>query len=127
LKLIVGTIKDSHNQCTLENFLAALQSWDRELFASLQMELDPFSLIELLLAGATKILGVSDGSAKSRMGSFGWVISTPDGRRLVHCAGLAPGNKTSMLSMTRFFFHLFAFCGKYAFPAYICRQTTKDS
>jgi hypothetical protein len=52
---------------TFEDFIAALPSWDRELFASLQMELDPFSLIELL-AGA-KILGVSDGSAKSRMGS----------------------------------------------------------
>jgi hypothetical protein len=107
---------------TFPDFLASLRGWDHALFADLHLEVDPFTLIELL-AGA-KILGVSDGSAKCRMGSFGWVISTPEGRRLVYCAGLAPGNKTSsfrsegygMLSLIRFFLHLFTFCGQYTFP-----------
>jgi hypothetical protein len=68
---------------------------------------------------------VSDGSVLGSHGTFGWAISLPNGTRLATCAGHAFGHKPTsfraegygMLSMLRFLFRLFAFCGEPIPPA----------
>ena len=73
------------NASNFETFLADAAIWEKNLFQNLQF-LQPEQQVWWHLT-ATSCTCVSDGSAPHRKGSFGWIISTLHGQRLVKCSG----------------------------------------
>ncbi len=107
---------------TFEEYIDDLPEWDRTLFQWLEfLDCEPFDLMEALRDDAEagiEIIFVSDGSAGDGSMSFGWVMSTSDGARMVRCAGPAFGTPATsyrseaygILSAVRFVYHVFRFC-----------------
>ncbi len=102
---------------TFEEYLDTLAPWDRLLFDHLDLSIDPYVIIETL-ASTTAIYSASDGSVKDHQGSFGWLLSTPDGTVILKCSGPAYGRQMKsyraegygVLSLLRFIYHLYTFC-----------------
>jgi hypothetical protein len=101
-----------------DDYLAALQPWESSLFQCLEMKAYPTEVASLLTSNP--FVSASDGSVKfATHGSFGWIISLPNGRRLATCSGPVYGAKPSsyraegygMLSLLRFLVRLFEYCG----------------
>jgi hypothetical protein len=77
---------------TFTDFLAQLDLWESQLFLELEMHVGCYKFMTIvnsqdLAANATQLITVSDGSDDSGSMTFGWVIATPDGRRLARCSG----------------------------------------
>jgi hypothetical protein len=72
---------------TFSEYLSHLDSWEKELFEDLIMEVDCYEFLDLvdsqlILDDVIRLITVSDGSDASGSMSFGWVIALPNGRRL---------------------------------------------
>lgn len=102
---------------TFIEFLAALPFWEASLFHSLQLEKDPFSMIEDLVK--FPFACTSDGSVRFKAeGSFGWALSLANNTNLAHCSGPVFGSKPTsyraegygLLSMIRFIIRLSEYC-----------------
>ena len=93
---------------TLETLIPTLEPWESHLFDTLDL-LESEHDVWQALCNDTCLL-VSDGSAHNSSGSFGWVLATQAGHRLVQCSGPAFGRKVTsfraegygLLSATRF-------------------------
>lgn len=102
---------------TFEEFLADLPPWESSLFHSLQLETDPFTLLDYLISEPFSC--TSDGSVRFlREGSFGWALSLNNNTNLAHCSGPVFGSKPTsyraegygLLSMIRFLIRLADYC-----------------
>ena len=93
---------------SIHEVIETLDKWEKDLLQDLEFlvpETDVWEAME-----AEHCIFVSDGSAPAPKGSFGWVLSTPNGRRLARCSGPAYGLKPNsyraegygMLSVHRF-------------------------
>jgi hypothetical protein len=68
------------------DYLEALAPWESTLFHALEMNVYPTEMVSLLLSHS--FLSASDGSVKfTTHASFGWSLSSPNGRRLATCSG----------------------------------------
>ena len=103
---------------TFRSFLDQKADWENHLFHSLELQLDPFQLLEGLQQ--LPFSCTSDGSVRyQREGSFGWALSFQNGDRPVHCSGPVYGFKPTsyraegygLLSMIRFLLCLSEYCG----------------
>ena len=110
---------------SFQEYIDALTKSDRDLFQELDMQYDCYAILDMVSAFDptfnnlhVHLLNVSDGSAFDDSMSFGWVMSLPDGTRLVTCSGPAYGAKQSsfraegygLLSLVRFLHHVFLYC-----------------
>lgn len=102
---------------TFQEFISQKAEWESELFHTLDMQLDPFRLMEGLLN--LPFSCTSDGSVRYKtQGSFGWALSFDDGSKPVHCSGPVYGTRPTsyraegygLLSMTRFLICLSEYC-----------------
>ena len=74
---------------TFDDYIQTLDAWEIDLLYHTKMTVDPFSVCDALAHG---FCAVSDGSVrKNSHGSFGWVLCTSDGARVVTCMGPARG------------------------------------
>ena len=92
--------------------LPTLDLWERDLFDTFQF-LVPYHEV-LHIVCTEPILFASDGGAASPKASFGWVMSTNQGQRLLHVSGPAYGAHSNsyraeghgILSVMRFLFRV---------------------
>ena len=93
---------------TFEDFVDTFQPWEIDLLRHTTMIVDPYTLCETLTQG---LRGGSDGSVRHFTdGSFGWMLSTPQGERMATGMGPARGPRPpsyraeayGMLSILRF-------------------------
>jgi hypothetical protein len=111
---------------TFAEYITLLPPWEQSLFEGLDMPLDCYALLAAAKAinpadydFKLHLISLSDGSAVNHSMSFGWVMSLPTAQRVATCSGPAPGSVQSsfraegygLLSVTRFLYHLFRFCG----------------
>lgn len=83
-----------------------------DLFKGLTLKVPQQQLFQIL--EQEKVLVASDGSQKGPKASFGWVLSTLDGNRIVTCNGPSYGAKPNsyraegygLLSVSRFLHHI---------------------
>ena len=95
-----------------QELVATMEPWERHLFDTMDWLVSEEEVWEALCE--VSCLLVSDGSAPCPQASFGWVLSRPDGTRLVKCSGPAFGLKVSahraegygLLSGYRFLHHM---------------------
>jgi hypothetical protein len=102
---------------TFTDYLATLDQWERLLFDHLDLTVSPYEIIATLDSHEA-IYSASDGSIKDYQGSFGWLLSSPDGTVIIKCSGPAYGKQMKsyraegygMLSLLRFIYRLYSFC-----------------
>ncbi len=76
---------------TFDNYIETLDPWEIDLLRHVSMDVDPFTVC---LEAQTNFRAVSDGSAlPTGSASFGWVLSTRQGERLVEGMGPVRGQK----------------------------------
>jgi hypothetical protein len=115
---------------TFQEYVGALPLWGQDIFSQLEMSFGCYTILDpmdqyLVVASSgspdqlqrqlSSLIAVSDGLFMDGNTAFGWTMSLPNGQCIASCAGLAPGSKDlsiraeayGMLSMVRFFFHLF--------------------
>jgi hypothetical protein len=122
---------------TFDQYLRHLPTNQQHLFASIDLLLDPYAILDLFNAAYldsndsdddTVVYNntptppitmhmVSDGSGLAQKMSFGWILCTALGVRLAICSGPAFGTgsshraePTGMLSAARFIYHLTIYC-----------------
>ena len=89
-----------------------LQPWEQPLFRGIELLVTQQQLLQTM--AEHPVILCSDGSQNRNKASFGWVLSTGDGQRLVRCAGPSFGmNQTSyraegygILAISRFLWHI---------------------
>jgi predicted peroxiredoxin len=85
-----------------DRFIAAQPAWIRQLLQEVHFYTDDghqnIDEILLLHDKVGHLLSVSDGSVKFHNMSFGWIIATPDGRRLAAGCGPCEGRGNSLRS-----------------------------
>ena len=104
-------------------FLASLDPWEKELLHHVQLrQYDIFSVMKQIAHG---FIAASDGSVRYKTdGSFGWIVSTPSGERLVRAYGQVRGafltsyraEAYGMLSVLRFIVRVQEYCQILASP-----------
>jgi hypothetical protein len=77
---------------TFTDYLATLDQWERLLFDHLELTVFPYEIIAAL-ASHKAIYSSSNGSVKDYQGSFGWLLSSPDGIVILKCSGPACGKQ----------------------------------
>ena len=90
------------------SYMQNLKPWERELFTGLTLKVPQQQLFQILQE--EDVLIASDGSQKGTKASFGWVLSTLEGNRIVTCNGPSYGAKPNsyraegygLLSVSRF-------------------------
>jgi len=100
---------------TFLELLPTLNQWERDLFDTCQF-LVPYHEV-LHTVRTESVTFASDGEAASPKASFGWVLSTNQGRRLLHASGSAYGAHSNsyrvegygILSVMRFIFWVQSF------------------
>jgi len=100
---------------TFLELLPTLDQWERDLFDTCQF-LVPYHEV-LHIVCTEPIMFASDGGAASPKASFGWVLSTNQGQRLLHISGPAYGAHSNsyraegygILSVMRFIFRANSF------------------
>jgi hypothetical protein len=122
---------------TFTEYLTCVPAYEQHLFASIQLLVDPYEIISIFndndhesvtTDDDTLILDntptppatihmVSNGSELSQKMTFGWVLCTANGQRLVICSGPAFGTgsshraeATGMLSAAWFLYYLAQYC-----------------
>jgi exonuclease III len=75
---------------TFHSFISLLPKWERQLLQYVTFDDDPFTTATLLHEQPT--YAATDGGAASHVGSFGWRLSTDEGRRLASAMGPVPGD-----------------------------------
>jgi hypothetical protein len=124
---------------TFDEYLRYLPANKQRLFASVDLLLDPYAILDDLFNAAyldptdssdddtvvfdntptppITIHMVSDGSELAQKMTFGWILCTAHGVRLTICSGPAFGTgsshraeATGMLSAARFLYHLTVYC-----------------
>lgn len=121
---------------TFSDLIQSLDTWEALLFDELEWLLDMDEVVDYI--DQDGIMIASDGSVEGCNTSFGWVISTLAGSRLVCCSGYAFGVKESgsfcaegygMLAVLRFLYHFQQF-SEYAIdqeiPLYMDSQSLLD-
>ena len=94
----------------IQTIIPTLPSWEQPLLNGLTLQVP---MPELLQQLQSPILVASDGSVNKHRSSFGWVLATREGQRLLSSRGPAPGAKPTsyraegigILSVLRFFLH----------------------
>jgi hypothetical protein len=85
-----------------DRFIASKPSWIRQLLEEVHFYTDDGhqNIDEILILHDKfgHLLSVSDGSVKFHNMSFGWIIATPDGRRLAAGCGPCEGRSNSLRS-----------------------------
>jgi hypothetical protein len=120
---------------TFRSYLDQKADWENYLFHSLELQLNPFQLLEGLLQ--LPFSCTSDGSVcYQREGSFGWAfLSFQNGDRPVHCSGPVYGFKPTsyrakgyagLLSMIRFLRCLPEYCGNIQ-PLHAFKMTSDNT
>jgi hypothetical protein len=103
---------------TFEEFLLSLEPWERDLLQHTEIKNDPTSFCDQLSHG---FRAVSDGSVRYNIyGAFGWIMSTPNGERVVWGMGPAYGMRPQsyraegygLLSILRFLIRMAEFTEK---------------
>jgi hypothetical protein len=102
---------------TFTNYLDTLKPWEQLLFDSLDLTVNPYKILTTLDSNEA-IYSASDGSAKDHQGSFGWLLSSPDGTVIITCSGPAYVKQMKsycaeghgVLSLLCFIYHLYSFC-----------------
>jgi hypothetical protein len=102
---------------TFTDYVSALPQWERLLFDHLDMTLSPYEVLQAI-DSHDAIYSASDGSVKDNQGSFGWLLSSPDGTVILKCSGPAFGMSMKsyraegygVLSLLRFIYQLYTFC-----------------
>jgi len=100
---------------TFFKLLPTLDQWERDLFDTCQF-LVPYHEV-LHIVCTESVMFVSDGGAAIPKASFGWVLSTNQGQRLLHVSGPAYGAHSNsyraegygILSVMRFLFRVQSF------------------
>jgi hypothetical protein len=101
---------ESQQTSTWEGYVTSLTEWERDLLGDQPSEEGEVNrLIQVLGDSAARVLVVSDGGCKEKIGSFGWVMAV-DGERLWQCSGRVRGHDlnsyraeaTGMLSWLKF-------------------------
>jgi hypothetical protein len=102
---------------TFTDYLATLDQWERILFDHLDLTVSPYEIIATLDSHEA-IYSANDASVKDYQGSFGWLLSSPDGTITLKCSGPAYGKQMKsyraegygVLSLLRFIYQLYSFC-----------------
>jgi hypothetical protein len=108
---------------TFTDYLSTLEQWEQLLFDNLDLTVSPYDILTTMDSNVP-IYSASDGSVKDHQGSFGWLLSSPDGTVILGCSGPAYGKQMKsyrakgygVLSLLRFIYHLHSFCHQ-ALPA----------
>ena len=95
----------------IQALIPTLPSWEQPLLTGLTLQVP---MPELLQKLQSPILVASDGSVNEHRSSFGWILATREGQRLLSSRGPAPGAKPTsyraegigILSVLRCFLHL---------------------
>jgi hypothetical protein len=96
--------------------LAALDSWEADLLHFVQLKADVFTIMGKIIHGFS---AASDGSVLHQTnGSFGWILATNNGERLVEAYGPVRGYRPTsyraegygLLSVLRFITRIHEFC-----------------
>ena len=108
--IVIPEVATQHTSIT--SLIPTLDDWEQHLLKDLELLTSEADIWNCLTHRQCFL--VSDGSAPDGKGSFAWVLSTPDGRRLAQCSGPTFGYKLNsyraegygMLSGFRFLYHM---------------------
>jgi hypothetical protein len=99
------------------DYLATLDQWEHLHFNHLELTVSPYKIIAAL-ASHEAIYSARDRYVKDYQGSFGWLLSSPDGIVILKCSGPAYGKQmkwyrakwSGVLSLLCFMYRLYSFC-----------------
>ena len=75
---------------SFQEYCSTLDYWEAELLRNVQLQSTPEELVHQL--SQQQFRAVSDGSAVTNQGTFGWVLALPDKTRLAYGAGPVDGH-----------------------------------
>ena len=93
-------------------YFQSLRPWERSLLSNLDLLVPQMTLFQHI--SHHPFLVASDGSHLDKAASFGWILSSTDGQRLLQCKGPCFGGRLNsyraegygLLSVSRFLYHL---------------------
>lgn len=97
---------------TILGYLKDLEPWESDLYGTYELLVSQADLLEMLASEA--LIFSSDGSAQEEKASFGWILATTQGMRLLKISGPALGKKPTsyraegygVLSVYRFIYRV---------------------